>query len=192
MSSSLAWNPATPVGLWAWLLALAPLAGCAHSGANLLLRQDLAGGAVQRTDTLVVRPAAAEQTTFLGDYADDPPSVATNREKLQGTYAPKLVAALRAAGFRAELLEGAEPPAGAVLLAPVARSFDAGMAAVRVWTGSRSHLLVEVALTRGADSLAQVTLDAYSDWHADVFERMDGHIDDSVAALVEYLQGKIP
>jgi hypothetical protein len=174
------------------LLTLAWLGGCARSGATLILRQDLAPGAVQRTDTLMVRPAEAGKTMFLGDYADDPPSVATNREKLQGSYAPKLVAALRAAGFRAELLEGAEPPADAVVLAPVARRFDAGMAAVRVWSGSRSHLLIEVALTRGSQSVAQVTLDAFSDWHADVFERMDSHIDDSIVQLVNYLNEKLP
>ncbi len=179
-------------------LGSALCAGCGGAGISII-RTDLAPGALSRADNLVVKPVAADQTEFLGDFSDDPPSVAANRESIKNTYHAKLVTALVAAGFKAEALaEGAQPPEGAVVVDMVAEKFDAGSNAARVVWGfgaGASFLLTAVKVTKGGAVLADVTVDATSGGRGGfsaIGNWLDMHLDDSVEQLVEYLSERLP
>jgi hypothetical protein len=181
---------------WIALLGSAWLAGCGGAGISII-RTDLVPGALSRAEPLTVKPAAAGATEFAGDFSDDPPSVTANREMLRVTYAQKLVSALLAAGYRAELTEGAAPE-GAIVVDMVVEKFDAGSNASRVVWGfgaGASYLLTAVKIMKGGQVVADFTIDATSGGKggfAGIGSFLEQHIDDSVEQFVSYLNEKLP
>jgi hypothetical protein len=171
------------------LFALLQSSGCARSGANLRVSMDLAPGAARRSEVILVTPAAADRTLFLGDFSDHPPSVLEARERMKTTFARKLVAALRASGLAANLTT--EATAGTVVIELEVQSFDAGSAALRVISGSTSHMVTGIKVMKGGATVAQFSADAFSGWHSALIKRVDGHIDDTVTQLVKYLRRRV-
>ena len=99
-------------------LLLASVAGFGCGGSSISnFRMQLAPGAIRRSEVLVVVPVDASRTVFEGDYSDDPPSVAQGRITLQTSYAPRLAAAMQAAGLRALVRAGGAPRCGVHLSA---------------------------------------------------------------------------
>ncbi|HOX47264.1 MAG TPA: DUF4410 domain-containing protein [Myxococcota bacterium] len=173
-------------------------AGCGGAGVSII-RTDLAPGALSRADALVFKAVDPSATEFAGDFSDDPPSVAANRETLRTTYAAKAASSVQAAGFKAEVLaEGAAPADGAVVVEMVVKKFEAGSNASRVVWGfgaGASYLLTDVKLLKGGNTVADFTIDATSGGRggfSGIGNFLVEHIDDSVAQLAAFLSEKVP
>jgi len=173
------------------------LLGCAGASVSNV-RTPLNVGAVARSESLLVKPAASENTVFLGDFSDDPASVSSGREKLRATFATKAVAAIRAAGLQADLYPASgSATATAIVVELVVKKFDAGSNAARAIVGfgaGASFLITDVKLIKGGATIADFSLDASSGGRGGfsaIGSWLDNHIDDSVHILVNYLSQNI-
>ncbi len=164
------------------------LTGCAGASVSTI-RTPLNVGALSRTDSLVIKPAASDNTVFEGDYSDDPPSVADGRRRLRTMFATRAAHVLNAAGLKAAL----HPTQGDVVVEMVVQKFDAGSNAARAVVGfgaGASFLLTDVKLIKGGTVIADFTLDASSGGRggfSSIGSWLDRHIDDSVRILRDYL-----
>ncbi|MBW2701613.1 MAG: DUF4410 domain-containing protein [Deltaproteobacteria bacterium] len=170
------------------------LGGCAGAGISII-RTDLKPGDLSRADSLVIKPAQADQTEFLGDFSDDPPSVVANRDMLKNNFAQNLLPLLLGSGFKAEMA-GASIPVGAVTVEMVVEKFEAGSNAARAMVGmgaGASYLLTTVKLTKNGQVIADFTIDASSGGRggfSSIGSFLQQHIDDSLWRFVSYLEEK--
>jgi hypothetical protein len=175
----------------AFLLASLAVFGCGGSSISNI-RMQLAPGAIPRSEVLVVVPVDASRTVFEGDYSDDPPSVAQGRITLQTSYAPRLAAALQAAGLRA-MVAGPTVPPTAVFVNLQVTKFDAGSNAARAMVGfgaGASYLLTVVSVHRGQTPLAEFTVDATSGGRGGLGALgswLDTHLAQSIDSITAYL-----
>jgi hypothetical protein len=178
-------------------LLLASVAGFGCGGSSISnFRMQLAPGAIRRSEVLVVVPVDASRTVFEGDYSDDPPSVAQGRITLQTSYAPRLAAAMQAAGLRA-MVAGPGVPPDAVFIYLQVTKFDAGSNAARAMVGfgaGASYMLTVVAVRRGQAPLAEFTVDASSGGRGGLGALgswLDTHLAQSVDSITAYLSTQI-
>jgi hypothetical protein len=179
------------------LLCALMLVGCGGASVQNVRTPLQAGAVVKASDVFLVRAADSQRTVFEGDGADEPTNVALARETIRTGMSNKIIAALRANGYRADVFpEGAVPPPNGIVVSLVATTFDAGSKAARALVGfgsGKSFLNVDVQMTKGNAVIAAFTLDATSGgrsgWTA-MGDWLDTHIDDSARLFVEYVSGE--
>lgn len=180
--------------------------GCA-SGPITKVRTPLDVGMISKSDVFVIKPADGRNTVFMGDWSDDPESVAAGRETIHKSYADKVVWGLREAGFDADLApKSGAVPADKLVVELAVKTFEAGADAARV-VASRvsqsgiglgmafknagsSYLITDIKLLRGTKLLADITLTAPStEWSgfAGIAGWLAVHLDSSAELLGRYL-----